>query len=116
MTEACCCPTCGAPMHSTGIVVSLNDNTITSPLGSISLRPIEAEVAHVLAKRSPAFVHHEPLFSLVYGKTGYWPDRRTMYVHISHLRKRIKAIGIEIETLYGVGCRMRLAAAEEKAA
>lgn len=104
----CACPNCGVPLDASGIVVNLGDNTITTPFGTLTLRPMEAEIAYVIQSKSPAYVFWKDLYEGVYHKSPDRPKTSSFFVHISHLRKAVESIGIILHIHYGRGYRMIL--------
>lgn len=102
----CQCPTCGSPIAHIGIVVNLNDNTVTTEKGIAHLTPSQAEIAEMLVKRYPAYVHTESMMAGLYGNVDDHPTYFAVKVQISKMKAKLKEVGLEIECVYSRGYRM----------
>jgi DNA-binding response OmpR family regulator len=109
MTEHCCCPTCGSPIHSLNILVSLNGNTVTTARGSVRLSAGQAEIAWVLNKFSPAFVPVERLLVAIHGRNRENLPEQGLRTQIKRLRRLLDPIGVKIDCIYNTGYRIGMA-------
>ena len=72
----------------------------------------EFELLWVLASEDGRAFRREELIDRVWGN-GFFIDARTVDVHIARLRTKLKAVSTEapfIETVWGIGYRLRLSA------
>jgi len=104
--ESKVCPCCGRRHDFTKVVVSLDFNSISYRRSSIALRNVECEVAYVLAKQMPNIARRDFLIEQVWGGRSE-ADRQTIDVHICRLRRKIARLGLSIETVRGVGWRLK---------
>ena len=86
------------------ISISPQHNTITKDGHVCRLQPKAMAVLHYLAKYSDRVINNDELLDQVWGYNHY-PTTRTVDTHILQLRQKLP--GIEIETLRGVGYRMK---------
>jgi DNA-binding response OmpR family regulator len=87
------------------LAVDLTDNTVQR--GSIRLRvpPLQAVMLHVLNEEFPSIVPHAEMHKALYGgaKTV---DLKPIRVMVTHLRKLLPPLQIDIHTVHGVGYLM----------
>lgn len=66
------------------------------------LSPRENQTLGIIAKR-PEGASHERLFSALYGAKNDPPGEKIIHVTISHMRRKLRPYGIQINTNWGVG-------------
>jgi DNA-binding response OmpR family regulator len=71
----------------------------------VELRAQEFDLLYVLAQHKGLVLAREKLLSLAWGY-DYYGQSRTVDVHVAHLRKRIAASQVKIETVTGVGYKL----------
>lgn len=83
------------------------DRSLTSKLRDVfGLEPGLSPILGMLMKR--AFVSHSSLYTVLYSGRPEcdWPDAKVMDVQICKLRRKLKKIGVTIETRWGDGWMM----------
>ena len=88
------------------IAIDPDSRTVTHNEESITLTRTEFELLVFLAKHAGRVFTRDELLDQVWGYNHY-PTTRTVDTHILQLRQKL--VGIEIETLRGVGYRMKAA-------
>lgn len=78
--------------------VRINDDVV-------ELRAQEFDLLYTLAQHKGMVLPREKLLSLAWGY-DYYGQSRTVDVHVAHLRKRIAASTVKIETVTGVGYKL----------
>jgi DNA-binding response OmpR family regulator len=71
----------------------------------VDLRPKEFELLSVLARRPGVVFPRERLCQLVWGP-DFFGDQRTVDVHITWLRDKLRGASARIETVWGVGYKL----------
>jgi len=71
----------------------------------VELRPKEFDLLTALAEHQGIVLSREKLLELVWGY-DFYGETRTVDVHIAHLRKRLAASSVEIETVLSVGYKL----------
>lgn len=71
----------------------------------LSLRTQEFDLLYTLMQHKGMALTREKLLSLAWGY-DYYGQSRTVDVHIAHLRKRIAASRVKIETVTGIGYKL----------
>jgi two-component system alkaline phosphatase synthesis response regulator PhoP len=71
----------------------------------VELRPKEFDLLTALAEHRGIVLSREKLLELVWGY-DFYGETRTVDVHIAHLRKRLAASSVEIETVLSVGYKL----------
>ncbi len=71
----------------------------------ISLRKLEFDLLHTLARRPGMVFSRDQLLNLVWGY-DIPGETRTVDVHIAHLRHKLAGMQASIETVWGVGYRL----------
>lgn len=101
------CPCCGRPYDEEQpmVRVDVERNLLISPLGAVSISPMEADIAFaVLSARRP--LRLKQLIPKIYGMgdtpEGEW---RSISVTICRLRKRARRIGVIISSGVRAGYR-----------
>jgi len=104
------CPCCGQRVDTDSLLVSLETNTVSRRGHTATLSPTHIEILHKLQQTYPLPATHESLDNALYGKTTLnsrsEQPKLVVRVHISQMRRALRAMGIEIEPVYGVGYRM----------
>lgn len=106
------CPCCKRPLDKldSGLVVSLDCNTVSRNGAGARLPPRLAVILHALYQRYPKSVHYDYLHFALSGQKE--PKSKNlvnvMKVRVSNLRRMIKPLGIAIKNDYGVGYRLEL--------
>jgi DNA-binding response OmpR family regulator len=72
---------------------------------NVSLRTKEFDLLFTLAQNKSIVLTREKLLDLAWGY-DYYGHTRTVDVHIAHLRKKIAASKVQIETVTGVGYKL----------
>ena len=72
---------------------------------AVELRPKEFDLLTTLAEHRGIVLSREKLLELVWGY-DFYGETRTVDVHIAHLRKRLAASNVEIETVLSVGYKL----------
>jgi two-component system, OmpR family, alkaline phosphatase synthesis response regulator PhoP len=85
------------------IDISRQEVTINGQL--IKLRTKEFALLSTLAQNAGIVLSREKLLEKVWG-FDYYGETRTIDVHINHLREKIAASGVNIETLRGMGYKL----------
>jgi len=88
------------------LAVSLTESTITTRAGTRPVRATFIRVLDVLAGRYPATVSCDDLGLAIFGDVYRSMSASTVKVHVSMVRRVTKALGVEIETVRGVGYRL----------
>jgi DNA-binding response OmpR family regulator len=71
----------------------------------VELRPKEFDLLMTMAEHKGIVLSREKLLELVWGY-DFYGETRTVDVHIAHLRKRLAASNVEIETVLSVGYKL----------
>lgn len=100
------CPLCGSPVGLDGFHVDLNSNTIVVGSTAVKVPPSEAEIAYILADKSPAFVSRNQLIVGLYGGSEPGNAERCLSVFLTRLRKTLAGVGYVIEWRYKRGVRL----------
>lgn len=89
------CPCCGADVEPTGLLVDLNNNTISRFGRTVLVTPREAEILTTIVGAYPGRIRVDRLLERVYGLMPA-PSRRSMCIFITRLRQKLKPLGITI--------------------
>jgi DNA-binding response OmpR family regulator len=104
------CPCCGAPVERDRILVSIDTRSVSVPWRSEPLlikRGLRlVEMLLIFAKNFERVVTFDKLISGLYGVREPDSARGALTVYVYHLGQQIAAIGLAIESVYGVGYRM----------
>jgi DNA-binding response OmpR family regulator len=71
----------------------------------VELRTQEFELLHLLAQNRGLVLTREKLLEKAWG-FDFYGQTRTVDVHIAHLRRKISASQVKIETVTGVGYKL----------
>lgn len=94
-----------APVHVGDLTVDPARHEVTVAGQPVELRPKEFDLLLTLAEHRGIVLSREQLLNLVWGY-DFYGETRTVDVHIAHLRKRLAASSVEIETVLGVGYKL----------
>ncbi len=104
-----CCEKCGRPFHNfmekNGISLSFRE--LWRGEQSVILTDRESQIIETLLRTYPIAVHKERLFLNVWGGSSD-VQTKTLDVYICKLRKRLGAVGMSIETIFGMGFRLKM--------
>ncbi len=104
-----CCDKCGRPyeaaMQKAGVAMTFR--TLWRDEQSIVLTDRESQIVETLLRSYPLEVHKDRIFLNVWGGSSD-VQIKTLDVYICKLRKRLGAVGLEIETIFGMGFRLKL--------
>ena len=94
------------------VVIHLGDLTIDPGSREVSIggdtveiRTQEFDLLHTLAEHKGMVLTREQLLNLAWGY-DFYGQTRTVDVHVAHLRKKISASNVRIETVTGVGYKL----------
>lgn len=88
------------------LVVRIASREIQVAGESIAMTPKEFDLLATLAKFHGTALDRDQLLDLVWGTSFY--AHRTVDVHVSRLRNKLSPHGIQIDTVWGVGYRLRV--------
>ncbi len=104
-----CCDKCGRPfqdfMQKNGIYLSFRE--LWRDEQSVILTDRESQIVETLLRTYPIAIHKERIFLNVWGGSSD-VQAKTLDVYICKLRKRLGAVGMSIETIFGMGYRLKL--------
>lgn len=103
-----CCPTCGQPVADSRVMVCLDTNRISYGEDIVQLSATEAEIARVLSDAYPKTIPMTKLISGVYGIGASETAANTIHVKLTHLRRKLRAIGIGIGNVQRTGYRLEI--------
>ncbi|MBQ8187807.1 MAG: response regulator transcription factor [Clostridia bacterium] len=92
-------------LRTGGLVVNLDEHTVTADGERIQLTYKEYEMLKLFLSRPGIAFTREQLFAQVWGE-DYIGDTRTLDMHIRTLRQKLGSYGALIETVRNVGYRM----------
>jgi DNA-binding response OmpR family regulator len=114
MTMAC--PCCGRPLPDSD-EVTLDPSGIVVRWGRFAALTVhEYEILQTLRQNAPRIMTKEALLSAVYQLRQEEPELKIIDVWVCKLRKKLKPLGINIDTVWGRGYRMLPAVARSEAA
>jgi two-component system alkaline phosphatase synthesis response regulator PhoP len=94
-----------APVHVGDVTIDPARREVVVAGQSVELRPKEFDLLLALAEHQGLVLSREKLLELVWGY-DFYGETRTVDVHIAHLRKRLTASDVEIETVLSVGYKL----------
>jgi DNA-binding response OmpR family regulator len=94
-----------APVHVGDVTIDPARREVIVAGQSMELRPKEFDLLLALAEHRGLVLSREKLLELVWGY-DFYGETRTVDVHIAHLRKRLTASAVEIETVLSVGYKL----------
>ena len=89
-----------------GVVIDLNRHQVLTDAGPIDLTATEFKLITLFAK-SPGRVFNRDILMDVIWEQEYYGIDRTVDTHVSRLRRKLGKLGKHIETVYGVGYRLK---------
>lgn len=102
-----CCPTCGHKLPDIGMKVDPDTFTVICHGRAVKLQPQMVLIMGQLMARFPKHVRMGQLISAVWGvhEEPGQPERN-ISVRISHMRKAIRPLGLDIQRQHGGGWRL----------
>ena len=102
------CPTCGHEIaHDAGVVFDAEAGVITGNGRAAYLTRKQMEFMLLLRDRFPRVVSKESAMDAVYMGMADEPMIKIVDVYICKIRQRIAGIGIDIQTVWARGYRLR---------
>ena len=100
-----CCQSCGRPFEKTKdkFGIALTFTTLSYKGNQIRLTLRESKIMEGLLKAMPNEVAKEHLFLSVWNVNT---EAKIMEVYICKIRKKLKNLGVRIETIWGVGYKL----------
>lgn len=89
-----------------GVIIDLNRHQVLTDEGAIDLTATEFKLITLFAK-SPGRVFNRDILMDVIWEQEYYGIDRTVDTHVSRLRRKLGKLGKHIETVYGVGYRLK---------
>ena len=89
-----------------GVVIDLNRHQVLTDDRAIDLTATEFKLITLFAK-SPGRVFNRDILMDVIWEQEYYGIDRTVDTHVSRLRRKLGKLGKHIETVYGVGYRLK---------
>lgn len=93
-----------------GVTIDLDRHQVLTEDGAIDLTATEFKLITMFARSPGRVFNRDVLMDIIWGQEYYGVDR-TVDTHVSRLRRKLGDLGQHIETVYGVGYRLK----EEKA-
>lgn len=89
-----------------GIVIDLDRHQVLTKKGAIDLTATEFKLITLFARSPGRVFNRDVLMDVIWGQEYYGIDR-TVDTHVSRLRRKLGDFGAHIETVYGVGYRLK---------
>ncbi len=89
-----------------GVTIDLDRHQVLTEDGSIDLTATEFKLITLFARSPGRVFSRDILMDVIWGQEYYGIDR-TVDTHVSRLRRKLGALGKHIETVYGVGYRLK---------
>ncbi|MCG9129318.1 response regulator transcription factor [Candidatus Poribacteria bacterium] len=89
-----------------GVVIDLNRHQVLTDDGAIDLTATEFKLITLFAKSPGRVFNRDILMDVIWDQEYYGIDR-TIDTHVSRLRRKLGKLGKHIETVYGVGYRLK---------
>jgi two-component system alkaline phosphatase synthesis response regulator PhoP len=93
------------PVHVGDLTIDPARHEVTAAGQPLVLRPKEFDLLRALAEHQELVLSRGQLLDLVWGY-DFYGETRTVDVHIAHLRKKLVASNVRIETVLGVGYKL----------
>ena len=93
------------PFHLGDLTIDSGSRDVTISGEKVSMRTQEFDLLWTFAEHKGLVLTREQLLSMAWGY-DYYGETRTVDVHVAHLRKRIDASSVKIETVTGVGYKL----------
>lgn len=99
------CPCCGAPVDPLAVLVDMASGVVTLGGRATHLTPTEVAMFDLLVKGYPAVTTRERIYDDLYSNRPEcdWPEVKTIDILICKLRRKLSAIDLEINTIWGRG-------------
>lgn len=97
------------PLVHRALVLSPGERRVTLDGKPLTLTAHEFDILALLMRQPEKVYSRESLYEQVW-QGGYYGENNTVNVHVSNIRKKLKAIDPDadyIETVYGIGFKMR---------
>lgn len=106
MSEATC-PCCGSAIAPRkGVLVSLDTNTAAVGTETLRLTPQQTELLYVLSKAYPRVAQRQSICANLWGVNECEQPFKVIETRVCQLRKLLKPLGVEIETVRERGYRL----------
>ena len=89
-----------------GVVIDLDRHQVLTEDGAIDLTATEFKLITSFARSPGRVFSRDMLMNAIWGQEYYGIDR-TVDTHVSRLRRKLGNLGTQIETVYGVGSRLK---------
>jgi DNA-binding response OmpR family regulator len=89
-----------------GVVIDLDRHQVLTEDGAIDLTATEFKLITLFARSPGRVFSRDILMDAIWGQEYYGIDR-TIDTHVSRLRRKLGNLGTQIETVYGVGYRLK---------
>jgi DNA-binding response OmpR family regulator len=89
-----------------GVVIDLDRHQVLTEDGAIDLTATEFKLITSFARSPGRVFSRDMLMDAIWGQEYYGIDR-TVDTHVSRLRRKLGNLGTQIETVYGVGYRLK---------
>ena len=89
-----------------GVVIDLDRHQVLTEDGAIDLTATEFKLITSFARSPGRVFSRDMLMNAIWGQEYYGIDR-TVDTHVSRLRRKLGNLGTQIETVYGVGYRLK---------
>ena len=89
-----------------GVVIDLDRHQVMTKDGAIDLTATEFKLITLFARSPGRVFNRDILMDVIWGQEYYGIDR-TVDTHVSRLRRKLGDFGKHIETVYGVGYRLK---------
>ena len=89
-----------------GVVIDLDRHQVLTEDGAIDLTATEFKLITLFARSPGRVFPRNILMDAIWGQEYYGIDR-TVDTHVSRLRRKLGNLGTQIETVYGVGYRLK---------
>ncbi len=89
-----------------GVIIDLNRHQVLTEKRAIDLTATEFKLITLFARSPGRVFSRDILMDAIWGQEYYGIDR-TVDTHVSRLRRKLGNLGTQIETVYGVGYRLK---------
>lgn len=89
-----------------GVTIDLDRHQVLTEKGAIDLTATEFKIITMFARSPGRVFNRDVLMDVIWGQEYYGVDR-TVDTHVSRLRRKLGDFGEHIETVYGVGYRLK---------
>jgi DNA-binding response OmpR family regulator len=89
-----------------GVIIDLNRHQVLTEKRAIDLTATEFKLITLFARFPGRVFSRDILMDAIWGQEYYGIDR-TIDTHVSRLRRKLGNLGTQIETVYGVGYRLK---------